>query len=78
MSTVTPSGRGRSRQQCGYTGPNGSCAARTAVPFGVDWTRKALEEAEIGAEAREAILHRNAAAIMGRAGEDVVGARVAA
>jgi predicted TIM-barrel fold metal-dependent hydrolase len=46
--------------------------------FGVDWTRKALEEAEIGAEAREAILHRNAAAIMGRAGEDVVGAKVAA
>ena len=35
--------------------------------FGVDWTRKALEEAEIGAEAREAILHRNAAAIMARA-----------
>ena len=46
--------------------------------FGVDWTRKALEEAEIGAEAREAILHRNAAAIMARAGEGVVGAKVAA
>src|ERR1043166_9723653 len=46
--------------------------------FGVDWTRKALEEAEIGAEAREAILHRNAAAIMARAGAGVVGAKVAA
>jgi predicted TIM-barrel fold metal-dependent hydrolase len=46
--------------------------------FGVDWTRKALEEAEIDAEAREAILHRNAAAIIARAGEGVVGAKVAA
>ena len=46
--------------------------------FGVDWTRKALEEAEIGAEAREAILHRNAAAIMARAGEGVAGAKAAA
>jgi predicted TIM-barrel fold metal-dependent hydrolase len=46
--------------------------------FGVDWTRNALEEAEIGAEAREAILHRNAAAIMARVGEGVVGAKVAA
>jgi len=34
--------------------------------FGVDWTRKALEEAEIGAEAREQILHRNAAAMLAR------------
>src|SRR5580698_7966868 len=46
--------------------------------FGVDWTRKALEEAEIGAEAREAILHRNAAAIIARAGAGVVGAKAAA
>jgi predicted TIM-barrel fold metal-dependent hydrolase len=46
--------------------------------FGVDWTRKALEEAEIGTEAREAILHRNAAAIMARAGEGAVGAKAAA
>jgi predicted TIM-barrel fold metal-dependent hydrolase len=46
--------------------------------FGVDWTRKALEEAEIGAEAREAILHRNAAAIMARVAEGGVGAKVAA
>src|SRR6201995_1253933 len=35
--------------------------------FGVDWTHKALEDAEIGAEAREQILHRNAAAMLARA-----------
>jgi hypothetical protein len=46
--------------------------------FGVDWTRKALEEAEIGEEAREAILHRNAAAIIARVGQGMVGAQVAA
>jgi predicted TIM-barrel fold metal-dependent hydrolase len=34
--------------------------------FGCDWTRKALAEAEIGAEARERILHRNAAAMLAR------------
>jgi aminocarboxymuconate-semialdehyde decarboxylase len=45
--------------------------------FGVDWTRKALEEAEIGAQAR-AILHLNAAAIMACVAEGVVGAKVAA
>ncbi|MSP96562.1 MAG: hypothetical protein EXR29_04910 [Betaproteobacteria bacterium] len=32
--------------------------------FGCDWTRKAIAEAEIGAEAREKILHRNAAAML--------------
>lgn len=35
--------------------------------FGCEWTRKALEEAEIGKEAREQILHGNAAAILARA-----------
>jgi predicted TIM-barrel fold metal-dependent hydrolase len=35
--------------------------------FGVEWTRKALEEADIGEDAREQILHRNAAAILARA-----------
>src|SRR3954469_15144136 len=35
--------------------------------FGVDWTRKAVEEADIGDEAREQILHRNAAAMLARA-----------
>jgi uncharacterized protein len=34
--------------------------------FGCDWTRKALAEAQIGAEAREQILHRNAAAMLAR------------
>jgi predicted TIM-barrel fold metal-dependent hydrolase len=46
--------------------------------FGVDWTRKALEEAEIGSEVREAILHRNAAAIIARVAKGVVGAKAAA
>jgi predicted TIM-barrel fold metal-dependent hydrolase len=36
--------------------------------FGCDWTRKALAEAQIGEEAREQILHRNAAAMLARAG----------
>jgi predicted TIM-barrel fold metal-dependent hydrolase len=34
--------------------------------FGCDWTRKALADAQIGEEAREQILHRNAAAMMAR------------
>jgi predicted TIM-barrel fold metal-dependent hydrolase len=34
--------------------------------FGCDWTRKALAEAEIGDEAREQILHGNAAALLAR------------
>ena len=34
--------------------------------FGCDWTRKALAEAQIGEEAREQILHGNAAAILAR------------
>jgi predicted TIM-barrel fold metal-dependent hydrolase len=34
--------------------------------FGCDWTRKSLEEAQIGEEAREQILHRNAAAMLTR------------
>ena len=34
--------------------------------FGCDWTRKALTEAQIGEEAREQILHRNAAAMLAR------------
>ncbi len=46
--------------------------------FGVDWTQKALEEAEIGTEAREAILHRNAAALIARVAERVVGSKAAA
>jgi predicted TIM-barrel fold metal-dependent hydrolase len=34
--------------------------------FGVDWTRKAVADAQIGEEAREQILHRNAAAMLAR------------
>ena len=35
--------------------------------FGCDWTRKALAEAQIGEEARERILRRNAATMLARA-----------
>jgi len=35
--------------------------------FGCDWTRRALAEAQIGDEAREQILHHNAAAMLARA-----------
>jgi predicted TIM-barrel fold metal-dependent hydrolase len=35
--------------------------------FGCDWTRKALAEAQIGEDAREQILHRNAAAMLAHA-----------
>jgi predicted TIM-barrel fold metal-dependent hydrolase len=35
--------------------------------FGTDWTRKALDEADIGDEARQQILHGNAAALLARA-----------
>jgi predicted TIM-barrel fold metal-dependent hydrolase len=34
--------------------------------FGCDWTRKALADAQIGEEARQQILHRNAAAMLAR------------
>lgn len=36
--------------------------------FGVDWTRKALADAAIGNDARERILHGNAAALLARTG----------
>ncbi len=46
--------------------------------FGVDWTRKALADAQIGGEAREQILHRNAAAMMARVGKGLAQRRAAA
>ena len=46
--------------------------------FGVDWTRKALEEARIGDEARQQILQGNAAALMARVGHGAEQQRVAA
>ena len=46
--------------------------------FGVDWTRKALQDARIGDEAREQILHGNAAAMMARVGKGTEGKRAAA
>jgi len=47
---------GAERIMCGTDG----------TEFGVDWTKKALAEAKIGEEARENILHRNAAAMLSR------------
>ncbi|HTQ35072.1 MAG TPA: amidohydrolase family protein [Stellaceae bacterium] len=46
--------------------------------FGVDWTHKALAEAEIGDDAREKILRGNAAAIIARAAASTPSQRVAA
>jgi predicted TIM-barrel fold metal-dependent hydrolase len=46
--------------------------------FGVDWTRKALADAQIGEEAREQILHRNAAALLARAAKTAGHERAAA
>jgi predicted TIM-barrel fold metal-dependent hydrolase len=46
--------------------------------FGVDWTRKALEDAQIGEEAREQILRRNASAMMARVGRGAERERAAA
>jgi predicted TIM-barrel fold metal-dependent hydrolase len=46
--------------------------------FGVDWTRKALADAQIGEDAREQILHRNAAAMLARVATAAQGERAAA
>ncbi len=46
--------------------------------FGVDWTRKALEEARISDDARQQILQGNAAAMMARVRSDVSRERAAA
>ncbi|HEX3953054.1 MAG TPA: amidohydrolase family protein [Stellaceae bacterium] len=46
--------------------------------FGCDWTRKALEEAQISDEAREQILHRNAATMLARVTKAAPGERAAA
>jgi predicted TIM-barrel fold metal-dependent hydrolase len=46
--------------------------------FGCDWTRKALAEAQIGEEAREQILQRNAAALLGRVAKAAPSERAAA
>ena len=46
--------------------------------FGVDWTRKALTEARISEDERAAILRRNAAAMIARAGNMAEGMRAAA
>jgi predicted TIM-barrel fold metal-dependent hydrolase len=46
--------------------------------FGCDWTRKALAEAQISEDAREQILHRNAAAMLARAAKPAQRGKAAA
>ena len=46
--------------------------------FGCDWTRKALADAQIGEDAREQILHRNAATMLARVAKTAPGERAAA
>ncbi len=46
--------------------------------FGCDWTRKALADAQISDDAREQILHRNAAALLARAAKTAQPERAAA
>jgi predicted TIM-barrel fold metal-dependent hydrolase len=46
--------------------------------FGCDWTRKALADAQIGEEAREQILHRNAAAMLASVARTAQSERAAA
>jgi predicted TIM-barrel fold metal-dependent hydrolase len=46
--------------------------------FGCDWTHKALAEADIGEDAREQILHRNAAALLARVASTAQAERAAA
>jgi len=46
--------------------------------FGVDWTQKALADARISGDEREAILRRNAAAMMARVGSAAEAMRAAA
>jgi predicted TIM-barrel fold metal-dependent hydrolase len=46
--------------------------------FGCEWTRKALADAQIGEEAREQILHRNAAAMLARVARSAPSDRAAA
>jgi predicted TIM-barrel fold metal-dependent hydrolase len=45
-------------------GPERIVCGTDGTEFGVDWTRKALAEADIGADARQQILHANAAAML--------------
>src|SRR6202049_627636 len=59
---------GAERTVCGHAG----------TEFGCDWTRKALAEAQIGEEAREQILHRNAGAMLARAARTAQRDRAAA
>ena len=67
MWIATRSARARSRRPCSLYGAERIVCGTDGTEFGCDWTRKALAEAQIGEEAREQILHRNAAAMLARA-----------
>jgi hypothetical protein len=58
LSTICQKHPGAEHIVCGTDG----------TEFGVEWTRKALAEAQIGDDAREKILHGNAAALLARRG----------
>jgi predicted TIM-barrel fold metal-dependent hydrolase len=49
-------------------GPERIVCGTDGTEFGCDWTKKALADAEIGEEAREQILYRNAVAMLARTG----------
>ena len=59
-------------------GPERIVCGTDGTEFGCDWTRKALVEAQIGEEAREQILHRNAAAMLARVEQTAQGEKAAA
>jgi predicted TIM-barrel fold metal-dependent hydrolase len=59
-------------------GPERIVCGTDGSAFGVDWTRKALADAQIGEEAREQILHRNATGMMERVVRGVAAERAAA
>src|SRR5215467_5288040 len=59
-------------------GANRIVCGTDGTEFGVDWTRDALAEVDIGTEAREQILHRNAAGLIVRVRADFPATRQAA
>jgi len=45
-------------------GPDRIVCGTDGTEFGCEWTNKAVKDADIGEEARQKILHRNAAAML--------------
>ncbi len=83
-------GKAKVYVDCNSFGPHGIEAAvrlygaerivcgTDGTEFGCDWTRKAVAEAQIGEEAREQILQRNAAAVLAGVAKTAPGERAAA